>query len=76
MPNSAFPACRNGLCGQGRRICPTPQACQVPEPEDTCPAWLAWLLRLAGRVTVRQFWIGYSAGIVSGVVGFAVYARL
>lgn len=26
------PQCRNKLCNEGRRKCPTPQACQVPEP--------------------------------------------
>lgn len=29
--NRTFPVCRADLCEQGRRICPTPQACQAPE---------------------------------------------
>ena len=26
--------CRSKLCNEGRRLCPTPQACQVPEPDQ------------------------------------------
>lgn len=28
-----FAACTNGPCNHGTRICPSPQACQRPEPE-------------------------------------------
>lgn len=31
------PMCITGVCSQGRGKCPTPQACQVPDPEDGQP---------------------------------------
>lgn len=69
MPNSTFPACRNNLCGQGRRICPTPQACQVPLPDDdSAPLWLRLLTRAGNFVTPAGFWIGYVAGIACGLL--------
>lgn len=69
MPNSTFPACRNNLCGQGRRICPTPQACQVPLPDDaTAPLWLRLLTKAGDRITLAGFWIGYPAGVVSALL--------
>lgn len=66
------PQCRNKLCGEGSRLCPTPQACQVPERE-LAPARTADLLPW---LTLRRFWIGYALGIVSGVVGLHLWARL
>lgn len=67
-----FPACRANLCEQGRRICPTPQACQVPEA-DAAPALTAELLPW---LTLQRFWIGYALGVLSGVVGLHLWARL
>ena len=70
--DTPFQACRANLCEQGRRICPTPQACQAPERE-LAPASAAELLPW---LTLRRFWIGYALGIVSGVVGLHMWARL
>ena len=66
-----FPACRNNLCDQGRALCPTPQACQVPD-RDEAPAIGADLLPW---LTLRRFWIGYALGMVSGVAGLHLWAR-
>lgn len=65
------PQCRNKLCGEGSRLCPTPQACQVPEA-DSAPTRTAELLPW---LTLQRFWIGYALGIVSGVVGLHLWAR-
>lgn len=41
-----FPACNDGPCQQGRRYCPHPMACQVPEPDtrSLLRRALHWLL--------------------------------
>ena len=32
-----YTACANGPCAQGRKLCPTPQACQLGEGDDADP---------------------------------------
>lgn len=36
-------ACANGPCKQGRKICPTPEACQLAEQDGPAPRVLFWL---------------------------------
>lgn len=59
-----FPACRNGLCSQGNRPCPTPQACQVPEHE-AWPHVPRFTSLWRGLTPAGRFWLGYLAGWVS-----------
>ncbi len=73
MHTDTTPACRNNLCSSGRRVCPTPQACQVPDETDACPAWLAALLRAADCLSVRVFWVGYAAGVVTAAAGITTW---
>ena len=61
MPKT-LPACRNDLCGQGTRKCPTPQACVVPE-DDAAPALVLLLRRWRSLTPAGRFWLGYFGGI-------------
>lgn len=44
-----YPACDDGPCKGGTRLCPFPEACQVSE--QTMPRHLAWLLALVRRIS-------------------------
>ena len=42
----SYPACADGPCKQGRKVCPSPEACQLPE-RDVGPSRGGWGLVLA-----------------------------
>jgi hypothetical protein len=42
---ASYPACRNGPCRQSRGgLCPSPDACRLPEPRSFLERFRAWLL--------------------------------
>lgn len=52
-------ACTSDACHQGRRSCPTPAACELPEPDPELRArfWWTYLTLLAALVgAVFHFW--------------------
>lgn len=52
-PGAARPACTSDACRQGRRPCPTPQACQRPEDDaDDLPGGALVLVIAIGLVAV------------------------
>ena len=55
-------ACTSDACQQGRKPCPTPQACAVPAPERRSSGWLIALI-----------WLG-SAAISAGIMWMAIAA--
>ena len=59
-PREHVMACRSDLCSQGRKACPTPHACQLPEPE----------LRDLPR------WAPYLGGVIALIGAFAAYLYL
>lgn len=67
--------CVTGVCRQGRGLCPTPQACQVPEP-DTWPRVprITW----RGLTPAGRFWLGYLCGmntLAAVLLGVHLFAR-
>lgn len=39
-----YQACKSGPCRQGRRICPFPEACQLPEPKYSGLRDAVWIV--------------------------------
>lgn len=40
----SYSACRSGPCKQGRRICPSPEACQLPEKKYSATRDFVWIV--------------------------------
>lgn len=57
-------ACTSNVCGSGRRPCPCPQACQLPENSR-----MAWLFDALERLQPRHFWLGYATFVVAALSG-------
>jgi hypothetical protein len=51
MEGAFYPACKGGPCKQGRRICPTPEACRIPEAEIADRSW-RWAHRIVFAIAV------------------------
>ena len=49
-----FPACNDGPCRQGRGICPSPEACMVPEAEPSRTPTILDTLRALFRATFSR----------------------
>jgi hypothetical protein len=54
------PRCAADACGQGRKPCPFPSACQVADEHDPAPPKQQSLLALAA-------WLGITAAAVAAV---------
>jgi hypothetical protein len=57
---TAFAACRSDACRQGDRPCPTPDACELPEPsrfdsDGRELLWFAGAMMLVGLACVVAF---------------------
>ena len=59
-----LPACTANACSSGRKPCPCPDACRIPEGSRMAALW-----RLLDRIEARHFWIGYAAFLISAPLG-------
>lgn len=68
QPSVHWAACNDGPCQQGRRLCPTPMACQRPQDEDVVGARIGFalfVLSAAIVVAVGYLLVDYFRQVVS-----------
>ena len=63
-------ACTANACSSGRKPCPCPDACRVPDNSV-----IGRVVGVLDRVPVRHFWLGYIAFYAAVIAaGFLVFA--